>query len=458
MKKIIIGVIPAMLYFHGAIAEETISLEEAINIALKNNREYQIAECRTKVAKENINVSWGALLPALESEISLSRQKAESGVMALSDGQYDVKILQVRFGINPGNFYHTLQATRAQYIIATEELRKIKAEIELKVVKGYCDAILATELEKMKNDSLAVYAENLKEVKNLYKTGTVPKYELLQAQVQHKILEVQAIDAKSKKNLSVDYFNYYIGAKGKRYIPDSTILQKKIPVLFNDDAKIKNLVAIALKNRPEVLQLSLKKEMLLHKQNATASTYIWPTLYITGWYGKSKLLPNELNMGMPAGPFPTNFSTITGTDEWQKVWQIKVGATYRWGSLLPFDQTKSFVRQDEEEIAAANKELENLKEIITLSINASYSKLITSALSIDTQKESVALAEEGLRIARESYKAGIIKNSELIAAEYALTAAKTGLINSFYNYHVALAELTRELGISSDEIIFKEKQ
>ncbi len=58
---------------------------------------------------ERVNHAWRMLYPGLESEASLARQGAESGFLSLANGQYDIKLVQVRFGINPVAFYHTLQ-------------------------------------------------------------------------------------------------------------------------------------------------------------------------------------------------------------------------------------------------------------------------------------------------------------------------------------------------------------
>jgi len=91
-----------------------------------------------------------------------------------------------------------------------------------------------------------------------------------------------------------------------------------------------------------------------------------------------------------------------------------------------------------------------------VSINSSYSKLLTACMTIKSQKENVKTAEEGLRIARESYRAGVIKNSELLASELALTSAKTSYINALYSYYVAMAELKKETGIEDENIILED--
>jgi len=110
-------------------------------------------------------------------------------------------------------------------------------------------------------------------------------------------------------------------------------------------------------------------------------------------------------------------------------------------------------RQQEIQMREAKEELNRLKHSIALSINSSYSKLVSAYLTIKSQKENIKTAQEGLRIARESYKEGIIKNSDLLAAELSLTKARTLYINALYSYYVALAELKRDTASDEDIIL-----
>ena len=81
-----------------------ISVDEAVKIALEGNHDFKIAELKTRESEERVNAVWGQLMPVLESEASVMRQGAESGFMSLSDGQSDIKFIQMKVGINPGIF------------------------------------------------------------------------------------------------------------------------------------------------------------------------------------------------------------------------------------------------------------------------------------------------------------------------------------------------------------------
>ncbi len=133
----VLSLILFLLLFSYADAQQPLSLNDAIDIALKNSPEYIMAQHQLKQADEKIAQAWGMLYPALESEASALRQYAENGFMSLSDGQYDLKFVQVRFGINPGNFYNSLSQSYTNYKLAKEEVKKVKSNIEYNVIKSY---------------------------------------------------------------------------------------------------------------------------------------------------------------------------------------------------------------------------------------------------------------------------------------------------------------------------------
>ncbi|MFH0976882.1 MAG: TolC family protein [Spirochaetota bacterium] len=432
---------------------EKLTLDRAIETALQNNQDYKIALLKEKEANEKVNAAWGQLWPVLESEASAMRQYAESGVMSLSDGQNDIKFIQLKFGINPGIFYNSLLAARDASKTAREDVRRIRSSIECSLIKSYFDVLLANEIIKLRKESIAVLKNNLQDVQNMFRTGAIPKFELLQAEVELHKLEPLLIDARTNHKVALDIFNYYLGNDKIIFTPDEEILKSEsMKAPADDDRKTEYLTLLALKNRPELIQLEAKRSLAEHTKNINSSYYLWPTFSVGGYYGKTQYLPNTIDSPIPG----MDFSNITGTDEWQKTWQVRVAATYRWGTLIPADSIRAAEREEKLKIKEEEEELLKLKRLIGISIRSNYSKLLSSYLTIKPQKENVGTAEEGLRIARESYTAGVIKNSELLSAELSLTNARTSYINAVYGYYVSLAELKKEIGISDENIIMED--
>ncbi|MBN2041315.1 MAG: TolC family protein [Spirochaetes bacterium] len=437
---------------------EKISITEAVRIAMKNNQDYKIAVLKEKKAREKVKAVWGQLMPVLESEASLIRQNAENGFMSLSDGQNEIRFIQMKFGLNPGIFYNSLKASKDALKIAQEDARRIKSSVEYSVIKGYFDVLLSAEIIKLQQESIDVLNSNLRDVQNKYKSGTVPKFELLQAKVEVSKHDPMLLEAKNNNKVAIDMFNYILGSDELRYIPDERVL--KDDSMKEPEISVKRdeyLINLAIKNRPEIIQLETSQSLAVHSKNLNSSYYLWPVFSVAGYYGKTQYLPNEVDPAGGAFPVDLDFSQLTGTDEWQNTWQIRVAATYRWGALSPADPVRAAEREDKIKIEEAEKELHRLKRLIGISIRSNYSKLVTAYLTVQSQKESVITAEEGMRVAKESYRAGVIKNSELLSAEFSLNNTRTSYIKAIYNYYIALAGLKKDIGIDDERIIVEGK-
>lgn len=428
-----------------------INLDEAVAIAKKRNPDYGIALHRQKAESEKVNQVWGMLYPALESEASLSRQGAESGFMSLADGQYDIRVVQLKFGINPGSFYHALQMSRKGYRAATEEVRRIQSEIELRVTESFFNLLLAEEMVTLGNDTLALLQEHLKDVNVLYSTGSVSRFALLQAQVRLKSQEPIQLEAENRYRIAREAFNYQLGSDGITYTADRRVLEKKrYPVAEGDiDAFAMRIGGDAFRNRPEIIQLTLKREIAGHARGMQSSQYLWPTFMAGGYYGFNRVIPSSGDAYFPTtgGVGYLDLSRIAGSGKWQGNWQVRVAATYRWGSLLPVDSARAREREAGERMKETEAELEKVRRLIAISIKSSYSSLLTAHRSIDSHRENVETAREGLRIARESYRAGVITSADLFGAQVALTQAKAGFIKGVNDYHLSLAKLKKETGI-----------
>ncbi len=460
---IIISTIAYMIFHSLPLRSEAalkkINLDDAITIAKVNNHDYRIALQRHKAESEKVNQAWGMLLPVIESEASLTRQGADSGFMSMSEGQYDVKIVQVKFGINPGMFYNALQMSRKAYAVSTEELKRVKSDIEYNVIESYFNLILAEEMISIRKDTIKLLQENLKDVNSLYKTGSVPRYELLQAQVQLKSQEPLLLEAENRYRLALELFNYQLGLDERVYAADRTIIERKgYRVAEPDiDSFVHRVGGLALKNRPEIIQLKMKKEIAGHAKNINDSYYLWPTFMAGGYYGYNMPLTTVGEKLIPTtngGAGYMDLSQIAGERKWQPNWMVRVAATYRWSALLPVESSRAQGREAKARGLEAEEEIAKVKRLITISIKSSYSSLQTASRTIYSHRENVDKAQEGLRIARESYRAGVIKNSELFGAQVALTQARAGYINAVNSYYQSLAKLRKDIGTEDDSIIF----
>jgi len=445
--------------FNSLMADEPVrkvNLAEAQQIAIENNGEYRIAQANVRAADERVNVVWGQLLPVMESEASATRQGADSGLMSLSDGQYDIRLLQLKFAINPGGFNNSLKQSHAALCSAREELRRVRGNIEYSVIKSYYNVILTAEIVKLKKDSLKVLEENLRDVENLYRSGSVPRFELLQARVFLQNIEAEIIDSETVASVALDTFNLVLGSSGRLYDARGDEISGEGFNTPADEKVLPDLEAMALKNRPEVISLQYLRQGQEHGISVQKSAYLWPIFSVAGSYGFSYNLANPPVISIP-GAGSMEMSSVTGNREWQDTWQIRAAATYRWSSLIPFDSGRAMEREEKETLEGIDEKIKDLKRATVIAVRGHYGKIHSSSRSIVSQRNNIETATEGLRIARESYRAGVIRNTELLSAELSLTTARTGYIRALYDYSISMAALRRDAGADVDSILFREK-
>jgi outer membrane protein len=462
MKKLLLAIlafsVPALSADTGA--GKTITPEDAVDIALSSNRNVAAARIRLESANKRANQAWGDLMPSIESSASASRQGAENGFASLSDGSNDVRVIQASLFVNPGVVYNSIKSASYEKAYAKEDLRRAEFQAGADAIRAYFSVIRAKEMVRTRKDSLSYLKTNYNDVQNLFRNGSVPKYELLQAEIQLRNAEPLLLDAMNAETSSYDYLNLALGTEKASYgFPEGPVTAPELKD-SGDDAVTDALINEALRNRPEVIMMTIREQQSKHSVSAQKSMYLWPTFFLQGNYGFTQNLIKDQSYSssnpQAAAIMSQILPKVAGDDEWQKTWQVKLGATFRWNGYLPFD--KNSQKEEEEQLKSDEiaVNIAQIKHAVATSVKRNYLSLKTSRQTIDVKLSTIATAEEGLRIARESYRAGIIKNSELLSAEASLSSARASYIDSIYTFYVSLAELRNETGANVDKILFKE--
>jgi outer membrane protein TolC len=124
-------------------------------------------------------------------------------------------------------------------------------------------------------------------------------------------------------------------------------------------------------------------------------------------------------------------------------WTIGVG-----GSLSIFDGflTRAHVRAARAKLREAEAQKRRLSLQIDMDVKNAYLAKSESARRFDVLRETVAQAEESLRISTERYNEGLLLVTDLIDAQVALTNARLHMLSAHYDYLVASAALERAVG------------
>jgi outer membrane protein, multidrug efflux system len=446
MKRVYVAgiIIIITIFIQSLHAQEKLSVRNAVSKALESNNTYKSQQSRVAETQAQLDEQWGALWPSIASDASYARLGADSGNTKNIDAQYNINIINSTITINPGSVYNSIMAARDNRIIAENNLRVTRSNIEKSTIELFYNLILARETVKIQTESNNSLRENLKTVTAGYNHGRTSRLDYLTAKLTLTNSDTDLINAQSDAERTLALLNINLGNNINTKIdPDDTFRdipsdEKEIMTLKNDqkDEFINNLVSESLKNRPELITKKKAISQYDYNQGIQSATYIWPSFFVNGKYTESK---NELS--------PGTSSSSSLTDKWTNSWSIMFGASYKWGALAPLDPSHARERQQVEKKKQAQYDLEDFVKQVNLDVIQNYLSMKAAFNSILAQKENVSIAEENMKAAQIQFKSGVIDNNKLLDANVRLITTKKNYIQSLVSYSIAKSALNNVIGM-----------
>jgi outer membrane protein len=459
MKWLIVGLI---LVFSAPIyANEgpmILSLEEAVDVALKNNKGMLAAREKIREAEGGIITAQAGFLPTLSFSGSYTRiaqipamefpvfGPTEVPVFSRVDPLDTIGVTYV-YGItgteamefsSPDNY--VTRATLQQPIftwgrisnafsLAQANLKAARADyqktingLRFNVTQSFYNVILAKEFVKLSEDSYAQFEQHVDQVEDLYNAGMASKFDLLRTRVQLANMKPQTIRAKNGLELAEAALKMLLGVD----LDAELNLQGEL-IYEPREITLADATEVALQQRPELIAMK-HREKMAEKGIAIAKAANKPSVFLACNYDYKK---PQMMLG-------------TG---WGSDWNVTVAL-----SLPIFNGFSYFgnVRQAAAQLGQVKFGIEQLVDGIKLEVKEAILNLEQNKEILEAQKNNVTQAEEALDIAEERYRNGLITNLEYIDAQLALTRARVEYLQTLADYRIARAKLERAMGVSGD--------
>ncbi len=440
-----------------------ITLDEAIEIAIKNNQQTKIAKLDVDKAKFAIKEAYGYALPTINFSASLASFIEKSKMpfpdfgALIGNATYSVLLEAGKIDSSEAKFRpvnSTLQSfAQTNNYEAKFELQQIlfnsavfqgigasaiylrTAEAGLKsqvsktvldVKKTFYGVLLAKEMVYLTSSSMKNFENNVRNVEAYYKEGIVSEYQLLQAQVAMENFRPRLLMAQNVYKNAIEGLKLILGAGQESEIEIDGKLSKEDLSQINNDMLISN----ALEGNLDLRTLKLKRDVDEAFIELDKSEY-WPTLALFGNYSFNGSSDDfnfmSYRSGMVGLAFTINLFNGQRTDN--KVQQSKINVYKTEEQIV---QTKHFV-----EMSVKNKVLE-IERTLTL---------------ITANEKNVALAQRAFSIAEIKIKEGTGTQLDILNSELALREAQVNRLNSVYEYMVAKVELESLTGILNEDYI-----
>jgi outer membrane protein TolC len=187
----------------------TLSLEEALTLAVRGNRDLERARLNLEVAEEQVSEAWGAVYPSVDLTTSYNRNVSPAvsflpAVIFDPDASPD-DLIPVQFGADnvwSGNISVEQPLFRAGLFIgvgAAAEYRAFQEEgvrtalhdMVTRVRVLYYDLLLAQEQARLLERSVGRVVQSLEETRALNRAGLASDYDVLRLEVEFATLEPQ---------------------------------------------------------------------------------------------------------------------------------------------------------------------------------------------------------------------------------------------------------------------------
>ena len=344
-----------------------------------------------------------------------------------SDISYSISVLGTQLIFN-GTSYPEIRGTFFQRDSAYFAFRNILDQLIAIVKMQFYQIVVNRELVSVNEQSVHLLEAQLKDQQNRFEAGTVPRFNVLQAEVALYNQLPLLIAAQNNLRIAKITLAKTLGLDFQPRRGESPPLEVAgempyIPRSIN----LANAIELGKERRPFLKQARANVLNQKEQVRAAAGQYL-PTITTTGggeWV---------------SSPINSSWHDIS------KGWIAQVqGSVPIWDSGAIAGQ----VIQQRALLSEAKITYEDDVRQVELEIQQAYSNLRQFREQVQSQEKNVEQAEEALRLAKARLDAGAGTQLDVLNAQVQLLTAQSTRLQALFGYNSALAEFDRATGAQS---------
>src|SRR5436305_5968676 len=344
-----------------------------------------------------------------------------------SDVSYSISVLGSQLIFN-GTSFNQIRGTFFQRDSAYFAFRNILDQLIATVKTQFYQIVVNRELITVNEQSVHLLESQLKDQQNRFEAGTVPRFNVLQAEVALYNQIPLLITAQNNYRISQIVLAKTLGLDFQPRRGENPPLEVvgEMPYIPRTIA-LANAIELGKERRPFLKQA--RANVLNQKEQVRATAGQWlPTITTTGggeWISS-----------------PTNSSWHDISKGWIATVQ---GSLPIWDSGAIAGQV---IQQRALLFEAKNTYDDDVRQV-ELEVQPAYSNLQQNQELIKSQEKNVEQAEEALRLAKARLDAGAGTQLDVLNAQVQLTTAQSTRLQALFGYNSSLAEFDRVTGFQS---------
>lgn len=427
-KTTLISLVLFLFCITKSSAQEILTIEDAMKIALDNNFEIKIAKNNSTISETNFTIGNAGLLPTATANI-VDNNSVTNSTQVRQDGTSttlnNAKNNSLTYGVSLGWTVFDGMRMFARYD-QLKELQKL-GDAELKrtilvkigqVNSAYYDLVQQQHQLAALDTTIVISKQRVQLAQNRFTIGKASKLEVLNAQVDLNTDQVALLRQKeSYKNAKI-LLNQYLARDPQIdfTVTDLVTVDNKLVLI--------DLMDLAKKQNPALESQIINKRIAeLQLKQVKASRY--PTVNLTSGYN-----------------FSESQSSLGFTSE-----NSSKGFTYGFNaSLNIFDGFNQHRNEKVAKLQIENSQIaiDQQNMILNTQLSTAFQTYLTNLELIDLEEDNQAIAKQNLDITLDKFRIGTITTLDFRTAQLNYVNAKVRYSNAQYEAklsEIALKEL-----------------
>ena len=438
--RIILCLICLIILNRLSFAQQTLSLNEAINIALNKNTQLQKGENSLETYKSGLKAAYGNFLPTIDAfgNWNWQRTKEAGGTYILQGYTFDqlpstTENRTYTAGVNGDitifdglSNIASLSQSQNDLEAARLSFARLKQDIVFQTISLYYQVINIKQLLNVKEDDVTWNQKNLETITERNKLGAVTLADVYKQQVQTGNAELALIQTKNDLETARTNLLYYLGLDVLQNYEFEEPSVGSLDTLGNtsENQNLNELIAKALGERSDYKSAQLSLE--------SANSGV--TIAQSGYFPR---LSGNISYQMRSDAL--------------KYFETKSTKYFTISATLSIPILSGFSVDNRVQIAEVNAEnksieLTELERDIKRNIQKTFLDMRAAEKSLSVNDKNVKAAEETRRIDSEKYSLGSGTLLDVLIANSDYTMARTNYINAKFAYVVLNEQMKYYLG------------
>ena len=415
-----------------------LTLDNAISVAIENNRDIANAEEETTKANYQITEAASAAFPQINGNWNYERNlKPMVFVITFPDSEGVMRKNRLKVGTDNtmnlgatltqpiyvgGKVGTALKAAKIYRNISEKSFQSVKQNVIAGVVQSFNTVLLAEEMFSINKESLAQAEKHLKNVQNLFDAGSATEYDLLRAKVQVANMKPDLLNAENQVTIAQLKLKEVLGVS-----PDDPLSVNG--TFAEPDTSLFAVATIetALNQRPD-LKASEYSVDLYEKAIRIAKGDFLPILTAGSTFA-----------------YAGNFDVFKyDSRDWNRFWTANVTLSFPIFSGL---KNYSKYKQAKTDYYKARTDYKKSYDAVLIEVQESVLNLRKAVKTIESQHMNVEEAKKALNMAESLYSNGKATQLEVLDAQLALEVARTNMTAALYEGTIAEIVLKKSLGL-----------